>query len=130
MISDHPNARLAKAAWVAVSAGDADRLGEIWSEKVVWHVSGRGPRSGTYCGLPAVIDYLASIGEDAERFDLTLEDVLVGDGYASVLFRASGKRADRRLDTGYILLCRIEDGHIVEVWSVPRDQHAVDEFWS
>lgn len=130
MILDHPNARLAKAAWVAVSAGDADRLSEIWSEDVVWHVSGRGPRSGTYKSLPAVFDYLASIGEDAERFDLTLEDVLVGDEYASVLFRASGKRGDRQLDTGYILLCRIEADRIVELWSVPRDQHAVDEFWA
>ena len=130
MISDHPNARLAKAAWAAVSAGDADRLSEIWPDDVVWHVSGRGRRSGTYKGLPAVFDYLASIGEDAERFDLTLEDVLVGDAYASVLFWANGKRADRTLDTGYILLCRIEDARIVELWTVPRDQHAVDEFWA
>jgi len=130
VISDHPNARLAKAAWMAVSAGDADRLSEIWPDDVVWHVAGRGPRSGIYRGLPAVFDYLASVGEDAEQFDLTLEDVLVGDRYASVLFRASGKRADRSLDTGYILLCRIEDDRIVELWTVPRDQHAVDEFWS
>jgi ketosteroid isomerase-like protein len=130
VISDHPNALLAKVAWVAVSAGDVDALSDVWSEDFVWHASGRGPRSGTYRGREAVLDYLASIGEDAERFDLTMEDVLVGDAFASVLFQVSGLRAGRRLETGYILLCRIEGSRIAEVWSVPRDQHAVDEFWA
>jgi hypothetical protein len=74
--------------------------------------------------------YLASIGEDVDRLDLTLEDILVGGEYVSVLFRVSGLREGRRLETGFVLLFRIESSRLAEVWSVPRDQYAVDEFWA
>jgi ketosteroid isomerase-like protein len=83
-----------------------------------------------YRGVDAVLEYLASIGDAVERFDSSLEDVLVGEGTAAVLFRVVGERRGRRLDTRFILLFRVEEGRIAEVWAVPRDQHAVDEFWA
>jgi len=130
VISDHPHALLARVVWEAVSDGDVETLSEVCSEDIVWHAPGRGVRSGTYRGQEAVFAYLASIGEDAERFDSTLEDILVGSERVSVLFRASGLRQGRRLETGYILLFRVEGSRLAEVWSVPRDQYAVDEFWA
>lgn len=130
MIPDHPHALLAKVVWDAVSVGDADALAEVCSEDLVWHASGRGKRAGTFRGQEAVFAYLASIGEDVERFDSTLEDILVGGDYVSVLFRVNGLRLGRRLETGFILLFRIEGSRLAEVWSVPRDQYAVDEFWA
>ena len=130
MIPDHPHALLAKVVWEAVSAGDVDALAEVCSEDLVWRASGRGRRAGTHRGREAVLAYLASIGEDVDRFDLTLEDILVGGEYVSVLFRVSGLRKSRRLETNFILLFRIEGSRLAEVWSVPRDQYAVDEFWA
>lgn len=130
MIRDHPHALLAKTVWQAVSEGDVETLSEICTEDIAWHASGRGSRAGSYRGQEAVLAYLASIGEDAERFDLTLEDILVGSERVSVLFRVSGLRKGRRLETGYVLLFRIEGSRLAEVWSVARDQYAVDEFWA
>ena len=34
------------------------------------------------------------------------------------------------LDTDFILLFGVAAGKITEVWAIPRDQHAVDEFWA
>jgi len=130
MTEEHPHALLAKVAWEAVSAGDVDTLAEVCSEDLVWHASGRGPRSGTHGGRDAVMDYLASIGDDADRFDSTLQQILVGDDLVVVLFQVRGFRLGRELDTGFILIFRIEGSQLVEVWSVPRDQYAVDEFWA
>jgi ketosteroid isomerase-like protein len=130
LIPDHPHALLAKAAWEAVSVGDIDALTEVCAEDLVWHASGRGPRSGTHRGRDEVLEYLASIGEAADRFDSTLDSVLVGDDLVAVLFRVSGARKGRQLDTGFILLFRIEASRLAEVWAVPRDQYAVDEFWA
>jgi hypothetical protein len=130
VIPDHPHAKLAETVWQAVSEGDADTLSEVCSEDLAWHAAGRGRRSGSYRGREAVFSFLASIGEDAEHFDLTLEDILVGDERVSVLFRVSGMRQGRRLETDYILLFRIEGSRLAEVWSVARDQYAVDEFWA
>jgi ketosteroid isomerase-like protein len=127
---EHPHAMLAKVAWEAVSVGDADALSEICSEDVVWHASGRGKLSGVYRGQTAVFGYLASVGEEAERFDSTLEDILVGSRFISVLMTVSGTRGDRELDTNYVLIFRVEDAHIAEIWAVPREQHVVEAFWA
>ncbi len=127
---DHPHAKLARIAWEAVSTSDVETLRRVCAEDLVWHASGRGSRSGDYRGQRAVLEYLAEIGDAAERFDSHLENVLVSDDLAAVLFRVSGRRGAKTLDTGFILIFRIDTGRIVEVWAVPRDQHAVDEFWA
>jgi ketosteroid isomerase-like protein len=127
---DRPHVQLAKIVWRAVSEGDVDTLSEVCTEDLAWHASGRGPRAGSYRGQEAVFAYLASIGEDTDRFDLTLEDILVGSERAAVLFRVSGLRKGRHLETGYILLFRTEGTRLAEVWTVARDQHAVDAFWA
>ena len=126
---DHPHAKLARIAWEAVSASDLDTLGHVCAPDLVWHASGRGPRSGDYRGQRAVLDYLAAIGDAADRFDSRLDHVLVNENLVAVLFHVTGRRRDRLLDTDFILLFRIEAGRIAEVWAIPRDQHAVDEFW-
>lgn len=127
---DHPNAEIARAAWEAVAHGDAQGLAKAFSPNVVWHASGRGPRSGTFTGLDAVLEYLADIGDAAQRFDMRLDDVLVSEGGAVLLFSVEGQRPGRRLVTDFIVLFQIEAGLVVEAWAVPRDQHAVDEFWA
>jgi ketosteroid isomerase-like protein len=126
---DHPNAKLAQTAWEAVSKSDIDTLERLLADDLVWHASGRGRRSGVYRGRAAVLDYLAAIGEAAERFDSRLDHVLVNEDLVAVLFHVTGKRRGRVLDTDFILLFRIGAGRIAEVWAVPRDQHAVDDFW-
>ena len=127
---DHPHAELARMAWEAVSKGDVDALSKVASPDLVWHASGRGTRSGAYRGRDAVIEYLAAIGDAADQFDSSLEDVLVSDDLVAVLFHVLGQRHGRSLSTGFILIFRVADGRIAEVWAVPRDQHAVDEFWA
>ena len=126
---DHPHAKLARTAWEAVSASDVDTLQRVCSEQLIWHASGRGKRAGDYRGRAAVLNYLAAIGDAAERFDSRLDHVLVNENLVAVLFHVTGRRRDRILDTDFILLFRIDAGQIAEVWAVPRDQHAVDEFW-
>ena len=126
---DHANAKLARSAWEAVSASDLDTLSHVCADDLVWHASGRGSRSGDYRGRTAVLDYLAAIGDAAERFDSRLDHVLVNENLVAVLFHVTGTRRGRVLDTDFILIFRVGAGRIVEVWAVPRDQHAVDEFW-
>ncbi len=107
-----------------------DSLRRLVADNVVWHASGRGPRSGDFRGRDAILDYLAGIGDDADEFESELDDVLVGDDRTAILFRVSGKRGARLLEAGFILLMRFEDNQIAELWSIARDQYAVDEFWA
>lgn len=122
--------KLATRAWEAVSKGDATALESLYDDDIVWHVSGRGPLAGDHRGREAVIGYLASVGEKAERFNASLDDVLIGDQRIAFVMRASGNREGRSLDATYIVLARLENGRLVEVWSTALDQHAVDAFWA
>lgn len=124
------NAALVRDLWDAVSKSDVGAVERLCHEELAWHASGRGPMAGDHRGRNAVIEYLASIGEAADRFDSELEHVLVNDELVAVLFHVSGERAGRRLDTGFVLIVRVEGDRIAEVWAVPRDQHAVDAFWA
>lgn len=129
-VPDSELARLALDAWEAAARGDRARLEEICAEDLVWHASGRGRWSGSKQGLDAVFEYLGALGENADEFSSELQDVLVSASRAAVLFHVSGHREGRSLETDFILLFDIEDGLIRRIWSIPRDQLAVDEFWS
>ena len=129
-MEQHPWEQIARRAWDAVSNSDVDVLAAILADDAVWHAAGRGSRAGDYHGRTEIFDYLASVGEDADRFDSTIEDVLVGKRFAAILFDVDGRRKGRALTVKFVIVLRIEGDCIVEVWSVPRDQLAVDEFWA
>ena len=129
-MSRHPHEVLVRAAWEAVAKSDVAAFEKVCREDLIWHASGRGARAGTYRGRQDVIDYLAAIGDAARRFDSRLDHVLTNEGLAAVLFHVTGERGDEILDTDFILIFRVEDDLLAEVWAVPRDQHAVDEFWA
>lgn len=129
-VNDGTLGELARAAWQAVSDADVDGIRRLVADDVVWHASGRGLRSGDFRGRDAILEYLAGIGDDADEFESELDDVLVGAHRTAILFRVSGRREGRLLEAGFVLLMRFEDNRIAEIWSVARDQHAVDEFWA
>jgi len=112
--------RVALQAWEAA----------VCAPDLVWHASGRGRWSGARHGLNEVFDYLGALGEAADEFSSRIEDVLVSERRAAVLFHVSGRRGERRLETDFVLLFEIEDGLIRGIRSISGDQLAVDEFWA
>jgi ketosteroid isomerase-like protein len=132
MTSTLPEERIeiAKQAWEAVSTADVESLARVSTAAVVWHASGRGVRAGSHRGRRAVIDYLASLGDDVDSLSLDLVDVLTGDLRTALLVRLTGARYGKELDIQFVVLLRLEDRKIAEVWSMPNDQYLVDEFWA
>jgi ketosteroid isomerase-like protein len=122
--------RIAVAAWEAAANGDRDALEALCAPDVVWHASGRGKWSGPRHGLDAMFEYLGALGEAADEFSSQLTDVLVSAGRAAVLFHVTGRRRSRTLETDFILLFETTRGRIQRIYSIPRDQLAVDEFWA
>lgn len=129
-MSDHPNEHLAMAAWNAVADGDVDRLEELVAPDLVWHVTGQSPWKGTHLGVAAAAEYLAAAGDSGRAYRTRLDDVLVSDDYASLVCQVSSKRGDRVLEVGYVLLLRIADRRIAEVWTLALDPDEVARFWA
>ena len=128
-MSNGSNHELAWRAWSAVAEADVDFLREIWSEKIVWHATGRTPWAGTYEGPDAVLDYLAEVGESVDVFDARLDDVLSSDNRMCLVFHVHTERNNLTLDLDYSLLAKLEDGKVAEVWTSPLNPHSLERFW-
>lgn len=128
-MSNGLNHELAWRAWTAVADADVDRLREIWSEKIVWHATGRNPWAGNYEGTDAVLDYLAEVGESVDVFDARLDDVLSSENRMCLVFHLHIERGSRTLDLDYSLLARLEDGKVAEIWTSPLNPRSLEQFW-
>ncbi len=123
------NQELGWRLWTAVAEADTDTLREIWSEKIIWHATGRNPWAGTYEGPDAVLDYLAHVGESVDVFDARLDDVLSSENRMCLVFHVHTERGHLLLDLDYSLLARMEDGKVAEVWTTPLNPRSLERFW-
>jgi hypothetical protein len=127
---DHPNDRLTRAIWAAISSGDADALRERLAPEVVWYARSSGALSGSHGGVEAVIELLARTGDLVDDLRMDLSDVFVSDRGAVASYHVAARRGDRRLDTNMLLVTHIRDGRVTEVLTVPVDAEESDSFWS
>jgi len=125
----HRNAVLVEKAWQAVAASDVEALLETFSPDIVWHVTGNNPWRGDHAGSEAILEYLAQVGESGDTYDATLEDVMTSADRAALVFSVKTRRNGVPLETSYVLLVRIAEGRIAEVWTLALDPARVDEFW-
>jgi ketosteroid isomerase-like protein len=127
---DHPNLELARRTWEAVSRSDVAALGKLWSKEIVWHATARGtPWAGRHCGTEAVLDHLARIGESVEIFDARLDDILVSGDRIAYIVHIEARRGGHAMRVDYLLLGRVEQGLVAEVWTAPLDPIALESFW-
>lgn len=126
----HPNELLARRVWQAVSRADAEELATLVAPDVVWHATTRHPWQGDHGGVEGAFAFLARIGESVDVFDATLEDILVSDARAMVLFHVSARRGTRRLEASYLMMARVEKARFAEIWTASLDPRAVEDFWA
>ena len=129
-MEQHPNNKLAAASWLAVSNSDVEALEKLWADDIVWHSTGRNPWAGVYVGREAVLDYLAQVGESVETYDARLNDVLVSDDHLMLVCSMRLKHSGlEELMMDELLLARIENAKIAEVWLLALDPEAVTAYW-
>ncbi len=126
---DHPNAILLKQAWQAVADGDGETLRALFADDVQWHVTSGSPWHGTHVGTDAILEYLAQVGDAGETYETSLEELLVGDRFSAMVCHVHAKRGNRVLENGQVLLARIEEGRVAEVWTLTLDPDASHAFW-
>jgi uncharacterized protein len=126
------NAALLRRLFEAFAARDVAVVAELLAEDVVWTVPGDVPVAGEHRGRRPVVRFLGQTSRLTEgTYRSKLHYALGGDDRAVAVYRATGRRADgRTLDLDQILLCRVEDGQLVEVTAVPTDQAAFEAFWA
>jgi ketosteroid isomerase-like protein len=127
----HPNEDLARQGYEAFARADMQQVSEFLADDVVWHVGGRGPLAGDYRGKEEVLGFLVKTMElTGGTFRLDIHDILANDEHAVVLVVARAEREGRTLEDRQVHVQHVKDGRVVEFWTHPGDQYAIDEFLS
>ena len=128
----HPNIDFMRRYSAALTAGQAAEVLPYYAEDLVLHIPGRSPHAGTFHGQDAVLAYYTRIFRDTEgRFEnLGVDDILASDTHAVSLVRWRVTRGERTLDIDRVVVYRIEDERITEIWVRDWDQYGYDEVFA
>ncbi|MGH2725942.1 MAG: nuclear transport factor 2 family protein [Actinomycetota bacterium] len=114
----------------AFAKRDADVMTEVLAD-CTFHIPGDGILAGTYRGAEEILGLFAR-GREESGGTLAFEvHDIVGDAEHAVgLDRVTARRGDRTIDMNRVIVAHAKDGKLTEIWLVPEDQYAFDEFWS
>lgn len=124
----HPNLEALRKSDEAFANGDMEGYFALFHDDVVVHVPGRYSFAGDYAGK----DALRSLdGRFGERYSPTGGETLAmfaDDEYGIWLERYSAARRDRTFEEHIVSVLRLRDGKVSEMWVIPFDQAARDEW--
>ena len=111
-----------------ITAGEFEAAMGYWADDVVTHVSGNNFTSGTYTGKEAAAGYTAKAVGAVDSVRIEEHDLLVSDQHAVVLSTTHAERDGEHFTSNTVVVYHTEGDKITEVWIVPQDQKAADEF--
>ena len=128
----HPNIELMRRYSAALTAGKAADALPFYAEDLVLHIPGRSPHAGTFHGQDAVLAYYTRIFRDTDgKFQpLGVDDILASDTHAASLVRWRVERDGHAIEIDRVVIYRIVDERIAEIWVRDWDQYAYDELFA
>ncbi|WP_412543020.1 nuclear transport factor 2 family protein [Longispora sp. K20-0274] len=111
-------------------SGDFGGFLGMHTEDVVMHVPGNSPLAGDHVGrngLAAVFQRELSMLDSPPEF-VPLDD-LGSDDHASSVTIQRMRRNGESYEGLQVILARVRDGQLAEVWFRPEDQEAFDRFF-
>jgi uncharacterized protein len=128
---EHPNATLMRRADEALLAGDFPGFLALHTEDAVMHVPGSGPLSGDHHGRDgiAALFQLEMSMLDAPPEMVPVDD-LGSDDHAGAVVIQRMRRGGRSYEGLQMVIARVRDGQLAEVWFRPEDQAAFDKFFA
>ncbi|MBX2998900.1 MAG: nuclear transport factor 2 family protein [Caldilineaceae bacterium] len=123
---DRRNLAVARAMY----AGDETERASI-ARDIIWHVPGHNPVSGDYHGYAEYTQLMVARMMPLDRWDFSLEKVMVNGEMVMTTFRLQGERRGKIVDLRGGHLMRITtDGRAAEGWGFTDDQDALDNFFT
>ena len=116
-MGEHRNVTTVKAMTTAVIEQDKERLGEIFTDDLVFHLRGPYERAGDHHGVAGLLDAIGSVFA-ATGGDVRLEQrfCMGTDGWAAEWEHAVLGRQGRRLESDNAFVYRFEGDRIAEMW--------------
>jgi ketosteroid isomerase-like protein len=122
-VSEHRNLLLVQRVAAAVQMGLMSDAADVFDRQVVWHYfNPRLPHlAGDYTGLDGIATFFDEIARET-RGTFRMEPVTaapIGDELVVTQGRITFSLAGRAIMTDAVVVWRIQDGRITEVWDIP-----------
>ena len=130
-MAEHPNVAVVRGAYEAFAKGDLDGALADLADDCVFHFGGEGPNSGDHKGREAITAALIHNFElTAGTQALDIKDIYADDHHAAVVLHETASRPDGAsiaMDEVHVL--RLGAGKVLDLWDLPRDIQAHDDFF-
>ena len=128
-MAEQPDVGRIRVVCAAMAKGDLAALNDVFAEDLVWHDCERNQLSGDYRGSEAVFQYFGKVMDVTEgSLHLDLHSVLADEEHGVALMTISASRGGRSVEINAVDVMHLRDGKVAEVWAIPADQYAYDEF--
>ena len=125
------NAELIRSGYEAFVKGDMEKIAEVFSQDIKWHIGGNNVLTGDYNGQEEVFAFFGKLAEAAEgTFSVEIHDLLASDDHVVVLAKESATRGGTSLERDEVHVWHIDGGKATEFWGIAKDQQETDEFWA
>jgi uncharacterized protein len=127
-MAEHSNVARIKDGYAAFAKGEFAVLNDLFAEDLLWHEPGQSQIAGDYRGREAVYGLFGKLMEVTEgSLRVELDSVFADDEHAVALVVLTASRGSLSAQVNAAQVFHMRDGEVVEFWSVPADQNALDE---
>jgi hypothetical protein len=110
-------------------------MAEVFDKNIVWHFPGNSVIAGEWKGIDGIIN---GIRANALKYGRAMEGLygfeplqyFGNDEYGVSLHHDFYKGTDNHFKMQFMILAKIEQGKIKELWELPFDLYENDRFWS
>jgi ketosteroid isomerase-like protein len=130
-MSAHPNVATVDEMTQAIFARDLVRLGEIFTEDLVFHARGPLPIAGDHVGLEGFLGAMGRLFELSEG-NIKLDQLFCmgQDDWASEFERAHITVHGRSFEMNNAFVYRFERGRIAEMWFLSAGAPETAAYWN
>lgn len=114
-------------AWLA---NDLDAILDCYADEFSLHYFGDNPYSGDHVGKDAALAVLLEVGAKAPRSLLAVDDIMAGDGCATIVARETLSFEGASHEIRRVLRYHVLDSRFVDCWLYEENQQLVDAAWS
>lgn len=126
----HEHEVVVRRLYEAQSRGDIDGYIRSLAEDFVLHIPGRSRIAGDYRGEAEIRRHFREIAALSNgTFRTEVHDVVAGDEHVMALVAAWAERDGVKVALPRAHAWHIREGCPAELWLLPVDQYAFDEYW-
>ena len=114
----------------AMAKGDLDSFFSYYTDDVQTHARGRNKLAGDYRGKDQLMDLFGLFMEAVGEYSFENHAYLADDEHGVILQTSKSMRDGKALELQEVFVMHFRDGKISEMWYVPADQAAFDDWVS